>query len=70
MAKKDYIDRMISESSKLHERFEKLLVFMEGPSFNELSEVDRDLISAQLGAMRAYETLLVHRLARATGCIL
>ena len=59
---KDYKKRLFIEKDELFIKTEKLSDFVLGPSFAELSEIKKNLLSAQLTAMLTYGSILEMRI--------
>lgn len=57
-------DRMSAEHKQLSGRISKLSDFLDTPLFATLSDVDKDLLNAQLGAMQVYQSVLNMRIRR------
>jgi hypothetical protein len=66
---RSHVDRMRIELDDLVERGDRLNGFMESPKFQELPEEEQFLMTAQLGAMTTYGSLLGRRLAIAEAAI-
>ena len=56
--------RLFQEYSELHQRIKRLQSFILTPKFDELSDVDRADLRAQLGHMNAYFAVLARRTSR------
>lgn len=63
----DFRDRLTGELNQLHERLNKLEIFMNTAQFDSLSDIERSALREQYGHMRAYFTVLSGRVARLCG---
>lgn len=56
-------DRLVEEHSALHEKIEKLSVFIkENKIFNDLSDKQQKLLKRQLEVMLEYQQILIERI--------
>lgn len=60
----DYRARAMQEHSELNQKIEKLKGFIVGEAYDELPEVDRKDLKAQLGHMEGYFSVLNRRVSR------
>lgn len=56
--------RVVTELEELSSKIQKLTTFTTTPLFNELSAIDRNLLSTQLSAMKTYGYVLELRIAK------
>ncbi len=59
-----YQERVIAEKKDLDEKANKLYKFLLADSFDELDEIDKDLLSDQYDAMTEYRIILGKRIER------
>jgi len=59
----DFKTRLFSEQSELEERIEKLTIFIETESFNDIDEMQQRLLRIQREAMITYLYCLDERIA-------
>ena len=66
MAKKTWKDRLVKEEKKLDKKVDTLSAFIEGEygNFDELSEIDQDLLMVQHAAMTTYLNILTIKMKK------
>ena len=57
-----YQERVVVEQREIEEKSDKLRAFLDSPTFHDLSEIDQNLLLAQLMSMGAYTTILMLRI--------
>jgi hypothetical protein len=57
-----FLTRMIAQEKELDERTQKAINFQNTPAFGELSDKEKELLGAQIHAMRVYLFLLRERI--------
>lgn len=60
-----HVERMMGEAEELSDRITKLGIFLTGPIFAALADMDQGLMQAQLASMTSYLSVLSIRITRA-----
>lgn len=61
-----HVQRMVEELGQLEERTDKLLNFLNSDKFDELDEINQELLTSQYHAMSSYASILGARVRLAS----
>lgn len=59
-----YQERVVVEHKELHDKIDKLIVFIDSDYFKQLDSDDQSLLKEQLDIMMKYRSILIKRINR------
>ena len=59
-----YQERVVIEHKELHDKIDKLIVFIDSDYFQSLDLIDQSLLKQQLDVMMQYRSILLKRINR------
>lgn len=59
-----YQERVVVEHKELHDKIDKLIVFIDSDYFKQLDSDDQSLLKEQLDIMMKYRSILIKRMNR------